>query len=144
MQQRWLFLLLGILIWLALMASGVDPLVAGLAIGLAAPAYTPSRGEVEEATGRVRQFREEPTPSFARTATAGLTSTLSPNARLQACHHPWTRCDRPAVRAGERGIVLDDDFLRACDAAPVTLGVLVAYVVGKPIAVVSPRGWSPD
>ncbi len=42
------------MIWSALMSSGVDPLVAGLAIGLAAPAYTPSRGELEEATGRVR------------------------------------------------------------------------------------------
>ena len=145
MQQRWLFLLLGIVIWSALMASGVDPLVAGLAIGLAAPAYTPSRGELEEATGRVRQFREEPTPELARTATAGLTSTLSPNARLQAFYHPWTSyVIVPLFALSNAGIGLDGDFLRHAYAAPVTLGVLVGYVVGKPIAVVSrPRGRSP-
>ena len=138
MQQRWLFLLLGILIWSALMASGVDPLVAGLAIGLAAPAYTPSRGELEEATGRVRQFREEPTPELARTATAGLTSTLSPNARLQAFYHPWTSyVIVPLFALSNAGIGLDGDFLRHAYAAPVTLGVLVGYVVGKPIAVVT-------
>ena len=138
------FLLLGIVIWSALMDSGVDPLVAGLAIGLAAPAYTPSRGELEEATGRVRQFREEPTPELARSATAGLTSTLSPNARLQAFYHPWTSyVIVPLFALSNAGIGLDADFLRHAYAAPMTLGVLVGYVVGKPIAVVTTSWASP-
>jgi len=138
MQQRWLFVVLGVVIWSALMASGVDPLVAGLAIGLAAPAYTPSRGDLEEATGRVRQFREEPTPELARSATVGLTSTLSPNSRLQAFYHPWTSyVIVPLFALSNAGIELDGAFLRHAYAAPVTLGVLVGYVVGKPVAVVA-------
>ncbi len=138
MQQRWLFVVLGVVIWSLLMASGVDPLVAGLAIGLAAPAYTPSRGELEEATGRVRQFREEPTPELARSATAGLTSTLSPNSRLQAFYHPWTSyVIVPLFALSNAGIELDGDFLKSAYAAPVTLGVLIGYVVGKPIAVIA-------
>jgi Na+/H+ antiporter NhaA len=138
MQQRWLFFLLGVVIWSALMSSGVDPLVAGLAIGLAAPAYTPSRGELEEATGRVRQFREEPTPELARSARAVLTSTLSPNSRLQAFYHPWTSyVIVPLFALSNAGIQLDGGFLRHAYAAPVTLGVLVGYVVGKPVAVMS-------
>ena len=138
MQQRWLFVLLGVVIWSALMASGVDPLVAGLAIGLAAPAYTPSRGELEEATGRVRQFREEPTPELARSATAGLTQTLSPNARLQTLLPPVDELrDRPAVRAVQRRHrARRATSSRSAYTAPVTLGVLVGYVVGKPVAVV--------
>src|SRR3954452_14453092 len=138
MQQRWLFVVLGVVIWGSLLSSGVDPLVAGLAIGLAAPAYTPSRGDLEEATGRVRQFREEPTPELARSATVGLTSTLSPNARLQAFYHPWTSyVIVPLFALSNAGIGLDMDFLRHAYAAPVTLGVLVGYVVGKPIAVMT-------
>jgi Na+/H+ antiporter NhaA len=138
MQQRWLFLVLGVVIWSALMASGVDPLVAGLAIGLAAPAYTPSRGDLEEATGRVREFREEPTPELARSATAVLTQTLSPNARLQAFYHPWTSyVIVPLFALSNAGIELDGDFLGRAYGAPVTLGVLVGYVVGKPVAVVA-------
>ena len=138
MQQRWLFVVLGIVIWSALMSSGVDPLVAGLAIGLAAPAYTPSRGDLEEATGLVREFREEPTPALARSATAGLTSTLSPNSRLQAFYHPWTSyVIVPLFALSNAGITLDGGFLRHAYAAPVTLGVLVGYVVGKPVAVVT-------
>ena len=52
--------------WVALLTSGVDPVVAGLAIGLTATAYTPSRMTLEQATGLVRQFREQPTPELAR------------------------------------------------------------------------------
>jgi Na+/H+ antiporter NhaA len=138
MQQRSLFLLLGVVIWSALMASGVDPLVAGLAIGLSAPAYSPSRGDLEEATGLVREFREEPTPELARSARAGLSSTLSPNARLQAFYHPWTSyVIVPLFALSNAGIELGEDFLRHAYAAPVTLGVLVGYVVGKPVAVVT-------
>jgi Na+/H+ antiporter NhaA len=138
MHQRWLYVVLGVLIWSALMTSGVDPLVAGLAIGLAAPAYTPSRGDLEEATAQVRQFREEPTPELARSATVGLTSTLSPNSRLQAFYHPWTSyVIVPLFALSNAGIELDGEFLKGAYAAPVTLGVLVGYVVGKPVAVVT-------
>jgi Na+/H+ antiporter NhaA len=138
MQQGWLFAALGLAVWTALMASGVDPLVAGLAIGLAAPAYTPSRGELEDATGLVREFREQPTPELARSATAGLTSTLSLNARLQALYHPWTGfVIVPVFALANAGIALDLGFLAHAFTTPVTLGVLVGYVVGKPLAVVS-------
>ncbi len=137
MQQRSLFVVLGVAIWAALMSSGVDPLVAGLAIGLAAPAYTPSRGELEDATGLVREFREQPTPELARSATASLTSTLSPNARLQTFYHPWTSyVIVPLFALSNAGIELDAGFLGHAYTTPVTLGVLVGYVVGKPVAVV--------
>ena len=66
MRRRSVFAVLGIVVWGALLASGVDPVVAGLAIGLAVPAYSPSREDLEEATGLVRQFREQPTPELAR------------------------------------------------------------------------------
>src|SRR4249919_3738540 len=52
----------GVAIWFCMLASGVDPVVTGLAIGLTAAAYTPARGDLEEASGLFRQFREEPTP----------------------------------------------------------------------------------
>jgi Na+/H+ antiporter NhaA len=137
-QQRWVFALLGLVIWAALLDSGIDPVVAGLAIGLSASAYTPSRGDLEEATGLVRRFREEPTPEFARLATAGLRSTLSPNARLQTFYHPWTSyVIVPLFALANAGIGLDRDFLGHAYTTPVTLGVLIGYVVGKPVAVVA-------
>ncbi|MCW2759911.1 MAG: sodium/proton antiporter [Marmoricola sp.] len=136
MEQRWVFALLGMAMWGALMSSGVDPIVAGLAIGLAAPAYTPNRRDLEDATGMVREFREQPTPELARSATTGLTSTLSPNARLQAFYHPWTSyVIVPVFALANAGIELDGSFLARAYTTPVTLGVLVGYVVGKPVAI---------
>ena len=40
-RYRSVFFGLGLLIWAALVRSGVDPVVAGLAMGLVASAYTP-------------------------------------------------------------------------------------------------------
>ncbi len=131
-------MLLGVVLWVALMESGVDPVVAGLAIGLAAPAYTPSRDALEEATGRFRAFREQPTPELARSASVGLTATLSPNERLQTFFHPWTSyLIVPLFALANAGIVLNGSFLAHAYTAPITLGILVGYVVGKPVAVVA-------
>lgn len=138
LQKRWVFVLLGIAMWGALRDSGVDPIVAGLVIGLAAPAYTPNRGELEDATGLVRRFREEPTPELARSARTGLSATLSPNARLQSFYHPWTSyLIVPLFALANAGIALDPGFLSSAYRAPITLGVIVGYVVGKPTAIVA-------
>ncbi len=132
-----LYLLLGLALWATLLASGVDPVVAGLAIGLTAAAYTPSRDELEQATGRFRLFREQPTPELARSATQGLTATLSPNDRLQRFYHPWTSyVIVPLFALANAGIPVDLGFLRHAFTSPITMGVLLGYVAGKPIAVI--------
>ncbi len=130
------FALIGVLIWVALYVSGVDPLVAGLLIGLSAPAYAPPRPRLEEAVQQVRQFREQPTAGLARTARARLASTLSPNARLQQLFHPWTSyVIVPLFALANTGIALDPSFLAHAYAQPVTIGVLAGYLLGKPVAV---------
>ena len=137
---------LGVVIWAALLKSGVDPVVAGLAIGLSASAYTPDRGDLEEATGAgPRCSASSPRRSSPARPRAGLTSTLSPNARLQTFFHPWTSyVIVPLFALANAGIVLDGGFLAHAYTAPVTLGILIGYVVGKPVAVIGDvLGWSP-
>ena len=137
MRRRSVYFAIGLALWLTLEASGVDPVVAGLVIGLSAPAYTPSRDALEQATGRVRQFREQPTPELVREATTSLTATLSPNARLQSFYHPWTSfLIVPLFALANAGVELSGDVLVNAFTSPVTLGVLVGYVVGKPVGVV--------
>ena len=137
LNQPAVYVLLGTVMWAALLTSGVDPVVAGLAIGLAASAYTPSRGKLEAATGLFTLFREQPTPELARTATTGMTSTLSPNARLQSFYHRWTSyVIVPLFGLANAGIVINASFLAHAYTAPVTLGIIVGYVVGKPVAVI--------
>ena len=122
--------------WGALVFSGIDPVVLGLAIGLSTPAYSPARDNLEAATGLFRRFREQPTPELARDASRGLRATLSPNERLQAIYHPWTSyVIVPLFALANAGIRVDGRFLATAYAAPITLGVILGYVVGKPIAV---------
>jgi Na+/H+ antiporter NhaA len=131
------YLVAGIVMWSALLTSGVDPVVTGLAIGLMAPAYTPARQSLEEATGRFRRFREQPTADLARTAVTRLTATLSPNERLQRVYHPWTSYGIvPLFGLANAGIALSGTFLAEAVRSPVTLGVLAGYVLGKPVAIV--------
>ncbi|MDG4786499.1 Na+/H+ antiporter NhaA [Micromonospora sp. WMMD1102] len=124
-------------LWAALLASGVEPVVAGLAIGLTATAYSPARGALEYASGLFKLFREQPTAELARDATVGLARSLSPNDRLQRIYHPWSSyLIVPLFGLANAGIALDAEFLARAVTAPVTLGVFLGYVVGKPVAVV--------
>jgi Na+/H+ antiporter NhaA len=128
---------LGVFTWGALFFSGVDPLVSGLAIGLSAPAYTPVRDNLEEATGLFRQFREQPTPELARSASAGLRASLSPNERIENSLHPWTSyVIVPLFALANAGTKVDGQTLRHAFTSSITIGILIAYVVGKPVAVI--------
>ncbi|MEV7817402.1 Na+/H+ antiporter NhaA [Streptomyces flaveolus] len=144
LRRRGLVLALGATMWAALMGSGVDPVVAGLAIGLVTSAYAPIRTDLERATGLVRLFREQPSPRRARSATAGLVSTLSENARLQHRFHPWTTyVIVPLFALANAGMTVDAGLLVHAVTAPVTIGVFLAYVVGKPVSVIA-ASWAVD
>ncbi|MER7001631.1 Na+/H+ antiporter NhaA [Dactylosporangium sp. NPDC000555] len=125
-----------VLLWYLMLRSGVDPVVSGLAIGLTATAYTPARGALEAASGLFKLFREQPTAELARSASLGLTQTLSPNERLQRMYHPWSSfLIVPLFGLANAGIPIDGPFLVRAFTSPITLGVLAGYVLGKPIAV---------
>jgi Na+/H+ antiporter NhaA len=138
-RVRWglAYALLGTAMWVALYSSGVDPVVVGLALGLLTYAYPPARGDLERATSLFRLFREQPTPELARSASAGLSSALSPNDRLQQLYHPWTSyLIVPLFALANAGIAISGGFLARAYTSPVTLGILIGYLAGKPIGVV--------
>jgi protein-disulfide isomerase len=110
--------------------------VAGLAIGLVTSAYLPARGDLERATELTRSFREQPTPELAASARRSLVSTISPNERLQYLLHPWTSfVVVPLFALANAGIHLDGGLLEDAASSPVTLGIVAAYVVGKPLGI---------
>jgi Na+/H+ antiporter NhaA len=108
------YALLGTVAWVALSFSGVDPF---------------------------RLFREQPTPELARSAQTGVAAALSPNERLQQLYHPWTSyVIVPLFALANAGITINGDLLGRAYTSPVTLGVLVGYVVGKPIGILGFSG----
>jgi Na+/H+ antiporter NhaA len=135
---RWglVYAALGTAIWVALLESGVEPVVVGLAMGLTTYAYSASRPELERAAERFRAFREQPTPELARSAGAGVRAAISPNDRLQQLFHPWSSyLIVPLFALANAGIAIDGAFLERAFSSPITLGILVGYLVGKPAGI---------
>ncbi len=130
------YFLLATISWVALFESGVDPVVLGLVVGLVTWAYPAGRSELERATDLFRSFREQPTPELASSARVGLREAVSPNSRLLALYHPWTSyVIVPLFALANVGIAIDGTFLSQAYSSPITLGILFAYVLGKPVGV---------
>jgi Na+/H+ antiporter NhaA len=130
--------LAGVGVWIALHESGVDPLIAGLAVGLAVSAYPPARSDLERVTELTRSFREQPTPELARSAQLGVSSAISANERLQYRLHPWTSfVIVPLFALSNIGINVDGELLEGALTSPITLGILAGYVIGKPLGIIT-------
>jgi hypothetical protein len=140
-RSGFVYLPVCLVVWGATLESGIDPVVSGLAIGLAAAAYTPGRNDLEQASDLFRSFREQPTPELARFARMGLLRSLSPNDRLT---RTWSGVSSylivPLFGLANAGIVIDAGFLGDALDSRVTLGVFFAYVVGKPLAITGVSG----
>ena len=129
---------LGAALWVSLFESGVDPVIAGLAIGLVTSAYPPERSALERMTELTRSFREQPTPELARSAQLGVSSAISANERLQYRLHPWTSfVIVPVFALANAGIEIDSNLLGDSLTSPITLGIVFGYVLGKPLGVIA-------
>jgi Na+/H+ antiporter NhaA len=122
--------------WVGLLKSGVEPVVIGLAAGVLPFAYPVERPTLERATERFREFREQPTAELARSAAAQLRAATPRNELLQQLWHPWTSyAIVPLFALANAGIKIDGGFLARAFGSPITLGILVGYVVGKPVGI---------
>jgi Na+/H+ antiporter NhaA len=137
-SRRPVAVLVGVGVWIALLESGIDPVISGLAVGLATSAYPPNRGDLERVTELTRSFREQPTPQLARSAQLSVASAISPNERLQHRLHPWTSfVIVPLFALANAGIHLNGQLLGDAIGSPITLGIVFGYVVGKPLGIVA-------
>jgi Na+/H+ antiporter NhaA len=102
-----LSVLTGVALWLALFESGIDPVISGLLIGLLTNAYEPRD------------------------------AMISPNERLLQRLHPWTsKVVVPIFALANAGLHIDRQLLATAATSPITWGIVVAYVVGKPLGIV--------
>lgn len=123
---------LGVVLWLALLESGVHATIAGVAMGLVATAYPPSRPALQRASLLWRSFREQPTSGLARSAGRGLRRTISPNERLQEIYHPWTSyLIVPLFAVANAGVQFSREMVERAATSPITIGIIVALVIGK-------------
>jgi Na+/H+ antiporter NhaA len=130
------YLPLGLIAWVAVLKSGIDPVVVGLAIGLVTIAFPAARADLEQATDLFRLFREQPTSELQQTASAGIRSTISPNERWTQMFHPFTSyVVVPLFALANAGFAINGSFLVHAYGSMITLGILIAYLIGKPIGI---------
>jgi Na+/H+ antiporter NhaA len=121
----------GLVLWLAVLQSGVHATIAGVLIGLLVATRAPA--PPTEADPYARALAEDPpTAEQARLTRLAATATVSPNERIQHALHPWTSyVIVPIFALANAGIRLDGETLRAAATSPVTLGIVLALVAGK-------------
>jgi Na+/H+ antiporter NhaA len=129
--------LIGIAAWVAFWNSGVDPIVSGLVIGLLTCAYPAAREDLQQATDAFRLFREQPTARLAAEARDAARGAISPNERLQERYHALTSyLIVPLFALANADIRISGSFLAHAYTSTATLGIMIGYIVGKPVGTV--------
>ena len=128
------YALLGVAAWVAIFKSGVDPVLVGLVIGLltfARPATRVTWSRPPTCSGCSASSRRRSWPAPRAT---GSGPRSRPTTGCSSCYHPLTSyVIVPLFALANTGMVISGSFLARAYTSPITLGILVGYVVGKPL-----------
>ena len=131
------YVVVGALVWLATLESGVHATLAGVAIGL----LTPAKPLLEERVAReyAREAiadRELDADELARLRFL-LSESVPMVERLQARLHPFSAyVVLPVFALANAGVPLDGGVLREAVGSTIALGITLGLVVGKPVGIV--------
>ncbi|HYX43677.1 MAG TPA: Na+/H+ antiporter NhaA [Acidimicrobiales bacterium] len=128
------YVVLGIGVWLATRASGVHATIAGVVLGLLAPArpLTPAAVARRWAT----DLADDPGPGELEAMTRLAKTSVSPAQRLEHLLHPWTSfVVLPLFALANAGVPVRSDSFDAPGALAVALGVVLGLVVGKTVGI---------
>lgn len=130
------YAVIGFALWVALYMGGVHPTLAGVAIALLIPVFTPERRQVEETVDLIRAFRQSPNSEYARAASRGLRDSISINERLQIQFGPYVSfLVLPLFALVNAGVRLTAETMSAAMRSPLTWGIVAGLVLGKLIGI---------
>jgi Na+/H+ antiporter NhaA len=130
------YAVLGFALWVALFMAGIHPTLAGVAVALLIPAFTPDRQQVEQTVDMIRAFRQSPNSEYARAATRGLRESISINERLQTDVGPYVSfVVLPLFALANAGVRLDAGSVLAALQSSLTWGIVAGLVIGKFIGI---------
>ena len=126
------YAVLAFALWVELFIAGVHPTLAGVAVALLIPVFTPERQQVEQTVDLIRAFRQSPNSQYARAATRGLRQSISINERLQTDVGPYVSfVVLPLFALVNAGVRLDSESVTTALRSPLTWGIVAGLVVGK-------------
>jgi NhaA family Na+:H+ antiporter len=142
------YALLGLLLWIALLKSGVHATVAGVLIGMTIPVrprYTHDQflGEADELVAGYRALGAVPGPFLNEEKLGTLVAleqachnALSLLQRMEHAMHPWVIFGvMPIFALANAGIALDRHELISAISQPATLGIACGLLLGKPLGI---------
>ncbi len=130
------YAVVGFALWVALYVGGVHPTLAGVAIALLIPVFTPKRRQVEDTVELIRAFRQSPNSEYARAASRGLRDSISINERLQTEFGPYVSfLVLPLFALVNAGVRLTADTMSSAMRSPLTWGIVGGLVLGKFIGI---------
>jgi NhaA family Na+:H+ antiporter len=130
--QTLVYVMLGTGVWFALHEAGIHPTLAGVAMGLLAP-VTP---RVDPQFIDAEEFADLSSAEHALESASLARSTVSTVEWLEHVLHPWTSFFIvPVFALANAGIVVSNSSLNAATRSPITWGIIVGLVVGKPLGV---------
>jgi Na+:H+ antiporter, NhaA family len=139
------YVLLGAALWYATHQAGIHPTVAGVVLGLLTPSAPFQRPAAvsEEARHTADETSDDPRPVdgeehwWMRLAWLSR-EAVSPLARTEHALLPWTSfVILPLFALTNAGVELSLPSLAASLTSPVSIGVFVGLVLGKPIGVLA-------
>jgi NhaA family Na+:H+ antiporter len=132
---------LGIAVWYATYRSGVHATIAGVALGLLAPAR-PLMPEVDaDRIADELSSDSDVQAAEVRSISFRIRESVPVAERLQELLHPWTSyLIVPLFALANAGVVLSADSLEAASSSPVTIGIVAGLVVGKTLGVAGAIG----
>jgi NhaA family Na+:H+ antiporter len=136
-----LYAVLGLAVWYATYRSGVHATIAGVALGLLAPAR-PLMPEVDaDRVADELSADSNVQAAEVRAISFRIRESVPVAERFQLLLHPWTSyVIVPLFALANAGVVLSADSLEAASRSPVTLGVVAGLVVGKTVGVAGAIG----
>ena len=131
-----LYMLVGVFVWWAVLNSGVHATIAGVALGLLAPAKPLQRDSDARSVARWLQDKPAISVTDIRRANFGIAESRSVAERLEVALHPYVSyLIVPIFALANAGVVLSGDSLRVAASSSVTIGVALGLLVGKTVGV---------
>ena len=130
------YVLVGSFVWLAVFESGVHATLAGVILGLFAPAVPLKQGPDEDDGFLLQAVRGGASASVVRRANFELKEQVSVVERLEDVLHPFSSyMIIPIFALANAGVELSGETLPDVVTSPVTLGVAAGLVIGKIVGV---------